>query len=136
MKNKSCLRLKDYGFLFIYYEILTCLEQNFSWILFISEEMETTYLDVDVELATLKKVKLSVRCDKVWYSVFIEYCVFSNILKYSGLWPLSVLPRCQCVYTKQTGRTPALQQNWQSSEKSQYFEDKTQYLLNTLYFLN
>ena len=40
---------------------------------------------------------------------------FAKVLKYSGLLPLSVLPRCQCVYTHQTGRTPAVQQNWQSS---------------------
>ena len=30
------------------------------------------------------------------------------------------------------GRTPALQQNWQSLEKSQLFKEKTQYLLNTM----
>ena len=35
---------------------------------------------------------------------------------YSGLWPLSVYPRCQGLYTM-AGQTPALQQNWQSSEK-------------------
>ena len=38
------------------------------------------------------------------------------------------------VYTHQAGRTPALlHQNWQSSEKSQYLKEKTQYLMNTLY---
>ena len=37
---------------------------------------------------------------------------FQKILKYSGLWPFSVLPRCQCVYTRQAGRKPALQQSW------------------------
>ena len=58
---------------------------------------------------------------------------FSNILEYSGLWPFSVFPRYQCVYTYQAGRTPVLQQNWQSSEKSQYFKEKTQYLMNTQY---
>ena len=31
-----------------------------------------------------------------------------------------------CVHTHQAGRTPALQQNWQSSEKSQNFKEKTQ----------
>ena len=31
------------------------------------------------------------------------------------------------------GQTPALQQNWQSSEKSQNFREKTQYLMNSLY---
>ena len=41
----------------------------------------------------------------------IKYCVFSNILKYSGLWPFSVFPRCQCVYTMAV-QTPALQENY------------------------
>ena len=36
---------------------------------------------------------------------------FPIFKKYSGLWPFSVFPRCQCVYTHQAGRTPALQQN-------------------------
>ena len=53
--------------------------------------------------------------------MLIKYCVFSKILKYSGLLPF---PRCQCVYTHQAGRKPALQQNWQSSEKSQNFKEK------------
>ena len=48
------------------------------------------------------------------YRVFIKYCVFPKILEYFGLWPFSVFPWCQCVYTHQAGRTPALQQNWQS----------------------
>ena len=56
----------------------------------------------------------------VHYSVF-----FSKILKYSGLWPFSVFPRRQCVYTHQAGSTQALQQNWQSSEKSQHLKEKT-----------
>ena len=51
---------------------------------------------------------------------------FSKILKYSRLLPFSVFSRCQCVYTYQAGRTPALQQNRQSSEKSQHFKEKTQ----------
>ena len=67
------------------------------------------------------------------YRVFIKYCVFPKILEYSGLWPFSVFPSCQWVYTHQAGRTPALQQNWQSSETFQNFKEKTQYLMNTLY---
>ena len=55
------------------------------------------------------------------YRVFIKYCVF--ILKYFGLLPFSVFPRCQCVCTHQAGRTSALQQNWQSSEKFHFKED-------------
>ena len=56
------------------------------------------------------------------YRVFIKYCVFSK--EYSEIWPFSVFPWCQCVYTHQAGRIPALQQNWQSSEKSQNFKEK------------
>ena len=60
---------------------------------------------------------------------------FSKILKYYGLLPFSVFPRCQCVYKHQAGRTPALQQIWQSSEKSQNFKEKAQYLMNPLYMI-
>ena len=72
--------------------------------------------------------------------VCIKYCVFfknfkifqtlahryTNNTSISMLLPFSVFPRCQCVYTHQAVRTPALQQNWQSSEKSQNFKEKTQ----------
>ena len=44
--------------------------------------------------------------------------------KKSGVLPFSVFPRCQCMYTHQASRTPALQQNWHSSEKSQKFKEK------------
>ena len=49
---------------------------------------------------------------------------FSKILKYSALLLFSVFSRCQCVYTHQAGRKPALQQNWQNSERSQNVEEK------------
>ena len=39
------------------------------------------------------------------------------------------------MYTHQAGRKPALQPNWQSSEKSKHFKEKTQYLMNTLYLI-
>ena len=45
-------------------------------------------------------------------------CFFEDIQIYFGLWPLSVSPLCQCAYTM-AGQTPALQYNWQISEKSQ-----------------
>ena len=67
------------------------------------------------------------------YRVFIKYCVFFRIFK--NILD-SVFPRCQCVYTPQAGRNPALQQNWQSSEKSQNFKEKTQYLMNILQLLD
>ena len=60
----------------------------------------------------------------VGYRVFIKYCVFfPKNIKYSGLLPFSIFPRWYCVYTYKAGRT-ALQQNWQSSEKSQNFKEK------------
>ena len=37
------------------------------------------------------------------------------------------------MYTHQAGSAQALQQNWQSSEKSSNFKENTQYLMNTLY---
>ena len=58
---------------------------------------------------------------------------FKDFIIFRTLAFLSVLPLYQCVYTHQAGRTPALQQNSQSSEKSQHFKEKTQYLMNTLY---
>ena len=70
------------------------------------------------------------RLQKDRYRVFIKYCVFFRIFQNI---PNSVFPRCQFVYTKQAGRKPALLQNWRSSEKSQNFKEKTQYLMNTLY---
>ena len=66
----------------------------------------------------------------VTYRVFIKFFVFFRIFQNI---PNSVIPRCQFVYTKQAGRKQALLQNWQSSEKSQNFKEKTQYLMNTLY---
>ena len=45
---------------------------------------------------------------------------FPKILKYSGLWPFSVLPRCQCVYTHKAGRKPAL-----AAEKSKILRKNT-----------
>ena len=45
------------------------------------------------------------------YRVFFKYCVFYEDFNiFSGLCFLS----SQCVYTRQAGRKPALQQNWQS----------------------
>ena len=53
----------------------------------------------------------------LWQSLILGFTehLSSKILK---LLPFPVFPRCQCVYTHQAGRTPTLQQNWQSSEKS------------------
>ena len=71
----------------------------------------------------------------IWeiYRVLIKYRVFSKDFRIFRTWSFSVFPWVQCVYTHQAGRTPTLQQNWQSSEKSQHFREKTQYLMNTLY---
>ena len=77
----------------------------------------------------------------VWFKhrLFIVQCVHLVlfVLEYFKIFrtlAFLCLPPCQCVYTHQAGRTPAaLQQNWKSSEKSQTFKIKTQYLMNTLY---
>ena len=60
-----------------------------------------------------RKCLAKIYFDKIFraYRVFIKYCFFSKILIYI---PDSVFSRCQCVYTQQAGRTPALQQNRQS----------------------
>ena len=54
------------------------------------------------------------------YGVFIKYCVFSEYFKiFRALFSLGV-----SVYTLQAGKTPALQQNWQSSEKLHFLKKK------------
>ena len=63
----------------------------------------------------------------------INVVFFSNFLKiFQTLFSLVSV----CVHKQgprhKAGRKPALQQNWQSSEKSQNFKEKTQYLRNTL----
>ena len=71
---------------------------------------------------------------KIFAGCSLNIVFFPMILEYSGFWPFSVIPWCQCVYTHQAGRTSlALHQNWQSSEKLPNFKEKTQYLMNTLY---
>ena len=55
------------------------------------------------------------------YRVFIKYCVFSKVLKYI---PDSGLSRFPLVVSTMAGQTPALQQNLQSSEKSQHLKEK------------
>ena len=61
----------------------------------------------------------------LWLSQAELQGVFYKILKYSGLLPFSVFPWRQCVYAHQAGRTPVLQQNWQSSEKYQILRKST-----------
>ena len=50
-------------------------------------------------------------------------CFFKDFKTYSGLCPFTIFPWCQGVYTT-AGQTPALQQNLQSSEKSQHLKEK------------
>ena len=59
------------------------------------------------------------------YRVFIEYCVFFKNFEILRTLAFLCFPRCQCLYTHQAGRTQALQQNLQSSEKKQNFKDNT-----------
>ena len=73
---------------------------------------------------------------QVHYILFF-FRIFKNIPDFfcfpSVLVCVRTQGRCQCVYTHKAGRKPTLQQNWQSSEKSQSFKEKTQFLMNTLY---
>ena len=46
---------------------------------------------------------------KVHTGCSLNVVFFPKILRYSRLWPFSVFPRCQCVYTQQADRKPALQ---------------------------
>ena len=87
------------------------------------------YLHTWREVSTLARVSSRIRdstskkkCWPLTYRVFIKYCGFLKILIYL---PDSVFSRCQCVYTRQAGRTPALQQNWQSSENSKNLRKNT-----------
>ena len=82
----------------------------------------------------LKLVTFNVKIGKLMSTTgcSLNIVFFQKILEYSELWSFSVYPRCQCVYTHQAGRTPALQQDWQSSEKSQHFKEKNT-IINTLY---
>ena len=57
------------------------------------------------------------------YRVFIKYYVFFEDFKILRILFFAVFPRCQCVY--QAGRTPALQQHWQSSENSKILRKNT-----------
>ena len=59
------------------------------------------------------------------YRVFIKYCVwfFEDFKIFRTLAFLGFPSVSVCVYTM-AGQTPALQQNWQSSEKSQHFKEK------------
>ena len=66
------------------------------------------------------------------HKAFIKYyCVISKILKFIPNSGLSRFPLGVSVFTI-VGQTPALQQNWQSSEKSKHFKEKTQKLMNTM----
>ena len=66
--------------------------------------------------------------------VHLTLCFFQRFYNIpDSVLPLFSLGVSQCVYTHQAGRTPALQRNVQSSEKSQNLKEKTQYFMNTLY---
>ena len=61
----------------------------------------------------------------VMYSVFIQYCFFFEYFEIFRTLAFLCFPSVSvCLYTHQAGRTPALQQNWQSTEKSQNFKEK------------
>ena len=61
---------------------------------------------------------------------------FSKILKYIPDSGPSRFPLGVSVCTQWQVKTQRLPQNLQSSEKSQHFKEKTQYVMNTLYMVN
>ena len=65
-----------------------------------------------------------VRKYEVHYIMLLKGCALYYFFQKNLNIPDSVFPRRQCVYTHEAGRTPALQQNRQSSEKSQHFKKK------------
>ena len=98
-------------------KINTNIKRLLDWQVSLSPDLK---MNTNSELAGQFDLKINQTLDRLkhdfefWYRVFIEYCVFFEDSKiYSGLWPLSVSPRCQCVYTM-AGQTPALQQNLKS----------------------
>ena len=56
--------------------------------------------------------------DRIDTGCSLNIVFFENVKIYSGLWPLSIFPRCvhrtSCLDHLVGGRTPALLQNWQS----------------------
>ena len=59
---------------------------------------------------------------------------FRRFKIYSGLWPLSVSPRCQCVCTQwQVKHQHSTSAELAQFRKPQNFKENTQYLMNTLY---
>ena len=60
---------------------------------------------------------------KISYRVLIKYCVFSKILKYIPDSGLSRFPLGVSVCTQWQVKPQRLQQNWQSSEKSQHVKE-------------
>ena len=67
---------------------------------------------------------LSHLCSYEYTGCSLNIVFFPKILKYSRHSVFPRFSRCQCVYTHQAGRIPALQQNWQSSENSKNFKEK------------
>ena len=78
-------------------------------------------------------------CVTWWQEQYIQ-CSLNIVFFWKFLNIFRTLPFrfSSVVYKDHTkaGRTPALQQNWQSSAKSQHFKEKTQYLMNTLYIIS
>ena len=64
---------------------------------------------------------------------------FPKILKYSGLLPFSVLPRCQCVFLvsvcTHTRQETSAAAELAEFRKIQNFKEKTHYLMKTLYLI-
>ena len=71
------------------------------------------------------RAHISIVCG--YYRMFIQFCgfFFKDFKIYSGLWPLSVSPWCQCVGVHNGRSNASAAENFQSSEKSQYIKKNT-----------
>ena len=53
-----------------------------------------------------KKIQTNIQ---IYTGCSLNIVLFPKILKYSGLWPFSVFPWCQCAYANQVGTSAAVE---------------------------
>ena len=116
---------------------ISCLSANLMFLnLWLNLRNKIKYLSILVLLKDLNgvfQIQDKLLLTYMYYIQYIQYTTgcslnivfFSKDFRIFQTLIFSVFPWCQCVYTHQEGRTTALQQNWQSSEKLQNFLGKT-----------
>ena len=101
----------------LYLTAILAYQRNYSssgWQIYQSISREQRKSEREIEMKVNTWINLYTGC-------LLNIVFFLQILIYI---PDSVFSRCQCVYTHKAGRTPALQQNLQSSQKSENFNEK------------